>query len=322
VEQISWSKKDVILFVCLNPAIDKIVEAEFEPRKKVIKTKNTVYAAGGKGVNAARVIKILGGKYLVLGMAGGAAGKFLKSLLKDEGIAGRFVDIKNMTRINLTLIAPARGKETHFVDPGPLVSRAELKKFRDLFTEYINGGNIDCAVFSGSLPPGAPSYFYKELIKKAREKGIKTALDTSGAELKEGIKAKPDIIKPNGDELEELSGSELRGIKKKMDFARRLKIPEALVSLGERGSFVSRGGEIFRAEPMKTEGKINSVGAGDALLAGYIYSRFIKNSSRGESLLTASACAASNLLGRLPGKIYLKDIRKFKKEAKITRRKN
>lgn len=311
----------MILSVCLNPAVDRTSEGAFYPVRKVKKVKKAVYSAGGKGVNIARAIKTLGSEALIIGFSGGYTGRFFESLLLEEGINGCFIPIKGMTRLNWTMLEPAAGRETHFVEPGPKLSSGEVLKFRDIFEKVLSDENIDCAVFSGSLPPGAPEDIYFELIKESRKRGIKTALDTRGGALKKSICAKPDMIKPNKEELEELAGRKLKTIGDAADFAAGLDIPETLVSMGGRGSILASGGGMLRAAPVKTSG-LSSVGCGDALLAGYIFSRFLKNERPEDALTTGSACALANLRGRLPGAFSLKDIKTCKREIKVKRMDN
>ncbi len=310
----------MILAVCLNPAIDRTSEVDFFPFETVKRVRKSVYSAGGKGVNISRVMKKLGAEALTVGLSGGHTGRFFESLLENEGLKGRFIKIKGETRINATLIDPASGKEMHLVDAGPAVTGAEIKEFLDLYAGILADKKIDCAVFSGSLPPGAPRDFYAGLVSSARKSGILTALDTSGKPLEEGVKAKPDIIKPNSEELDGLAGVKLRGVREKMYFAMRLDIPETLVSMGGRGSFLCSGGKILRAGPAGAPAA-SSVGSGDALLAGYIFSRILKNKSPEEALATGSACARANIRSRLPGGVSIRDIHRLKHGEKVKRMK-
>ena len=307
----------MILAVCLNPAIDRTSETDFFPAEKVKRVQNSVYSAGGKGVNIARVMKTLGAEALTIGLTGGYTGRFFESLLKEEGLKGSFIRIKGATRINATLVNRASGRETHLVDAGPEVTAGEMKKFRDLFDRMLSDNNIDCAVFSGSLPPGAPRDFYSGLIAAAGKRGIFTALDTGGEPLREGIRAEPRMIKPNSGELDGLAGAKLKNTGDRMNFARSLKIPEILVSMGRSGSFLCAGGKILRAGKVKAQPG-NSVGSGDALLAGYVFSRILKKETAEEALVTGSACALANLRSRTPGGVSMNDINRFK-QAQLKR---
>lgn len=308
----------MILVVCMNPAIDRISEADCLRRQNVKKIKTTAYSAGGKGINAARVLKALGADSLTVGFSGGHAGRFFEALLESEGLDGEFAQIKGITRMNATLLdAKGRG-EMHIVDRGPAVEAEEAGLFRDLFMRAVDGGKFACALFCGSLPPGVPQNFYRGLISAAKKRGLRTAMDSSGRPLQSGIRAKPDIIKPNSRELDELAGVRLKKIGEKTDFALKLEIPETVVSMGRRGSFAVSGKEIFRALPLKTP-CVNSVGAGDAMLAGYVFSRVLKKESIEKALLKGAACAQASLSSRMPGRIAPENIEKFEKRLKLKR---
>ncbi len=311
-------RKKMIVAVCLNPALDKMSVVDAPPDGDVRRVKESSISAGGKAVNAARVLKSLGAAVTVTGLCGGAAGEVFERKLSEEGLSGVFSGTRGETRINVTIAESARGTETHFVDPGPVVSPAELRKFRKMFSGLIKDLNPACAVFSGSLPPGAPDDLYAELIAEAKRHGIKTALDTSGKPLKSGMEAVPDIVKPNESELDELAGRKITKIRDKMDFALQLDTPETLVSMGRRGAFLAYGGNLFRALPIDPAGR-GAVGAGDALLAGYLFSRIVWKNPPEESLKTGSACARAGISGKSPGNIRISEVETFKNAAKVKR---
>lgn len=310
----------MILAVCPNPAIDRISEACLSAPEKVKKIKRTVYSAGGKGINVARTVKKLGGQVIAAGLAGGFAGRFLESLMAEEGIRCFFAKTGNPTRMNATLLDPASRKELHIVDEGPRVTPGEAAAFRELFEEIIHANKIECAVFSGSIPPGCPPDFYRGLIRTACEKGIKTALDSSGPALKNGLKAKPDFIKPNLAELEELAGGKLATMTDRKKFAAGLGAPEAIVSMGRRGAFVSAGRDFVSADGTGAPG-MNSVGSGDVLLAGYVFSRLSGGKTVEEALLWGTACARANLVSRIPGDISARKARGFLSKITVKREK-
>jgi 1-phosphofructokinase family hexose kinase len=306
----------MILSVCPNPAVDKISTADFSRPGKVKKLKDTIYCAGGKGINASRALKTLGAETLAIGLAGGHTGRFFEALLAEEGLKGVFARIKEPSRINMTLLGAKEGEEMHLVDRGPSVKTRELEELRGLFASCLAGGDVRCALFAGSLPPGAPEDFYFGLIEYAKRKGVKTALDSSGKALREAVKAKPDILKPNSRELNELAGAELKTIKEKINFAASLGIPETLVSMGAKGAFLAADGLVLRAMPLKAEAE-NSVGSGDALLAGYIFARSTGGGEE-DALLTGSACALANLSNRVPGRILPEEADRFRKKIRIS----
>ncbi len=308
----------MILTVCLNPAVDKRSEIFFLPAKTVHRASYSKFEAGGKAVNAARVLKILGADSFTIGFAGGITGQMFEKLLRKDKIDGSFIKTRDATRINVTLSDPKSDIEMHIVDPGPEVKAGELGKLKKLFLKILGENAVDCVIFSGSLPPGAPDDFYRELIVSAKNKKVITALDTSGNPLKEAIAAGPDIVKPNSDELDELAGKKLVKIRDKTAFAAGLGAGEALVSMGKSGSFLAAGGRVTRAGAIKTEPG-DYTGSGDALLAGYVFARILKNKPVSESLMLGAACAQANCSRSRREKITLKKINYFKRLTKAKR---
>ncbi len=308
----------MIVTVCLNPAVDKSSEIFFLPAKTFYRASYSKFEAGGKAVNAARVLKILGADSFTIGFAGGITGEMFETLLRKDRIEGSFIKTRDCTRINVTLSDPKSDVEVHIVDPGPEVRAGELQKLKKLFLKILGENTVECVILSGSLPPGAPDDFYRELIASAKSKGVITALDTSGNPLKEAIAAGPEIVKPNSDELDELAGKKLAKIRDKTAFAAGLGVREVLVSMGKSGSFLSAGKTVTRVGAIKTEPG-DYTGSGDALLAGYLFARILKNKAVSESLMLGAACAQANCSRSRREKIILKKINYYKRLAKAKR---
>ena len=163
--------------------------------------------AGGKGINVARVIKLLGGEVTATGFLGGPTGEFMEKQLRKEGLKTNFVSIKESTRSNTTILDPLSGSETHLREPGPRISKKEVDNFKKEFRKLIKKSRF--LILSGSLPPGLRDNFYAELITEVKEAGVRTILDTRGKALLKGMKARPFMIKPNRREWEESIGKRL-----------------------------------------------------------------------------------------------------------------
>src|SRR6266700_2238889 len=62
---------------------------------------------------------------------------------------------------------------------------------------------------TGNLPPGAPATIYATIITQLKRHGKQVVLDTSGQALREGARAGPTVVKPNVDEMQQLTGQSL-----------------------------------------------------------------------------------------------------------------
>ncbi|MFA6356514.1 MAG: hexose kinase [Candidatus Omnitrophota bacterium] len=283
-----------VLTITLNPAVDKTVKGA---RAKL--------SAGGKGINVSRALKALGVGSVATGFAGGDTGKFIRSALKKERIESRFMEIRGSTRTNLTYIRPG-GKAARRIEKGPVISAAEFRQFKKIFTGLLRGRKY--AVFSGANANGLPASAYRELISIAKKNGVKAVLDTRDAALKEGLKAKPDIVKPNVDEAQYIYGKRpvsVIGIKAALKCFRAKGAGTALLTLGASGAAASDGKHAIFVRPPKVRAA-NDVGCGDAFLAGFIAYR-LKGKDLGESVRAASAAGTASAAGLVPGSFNKKD---------------
>jgi 1-phosphofructokinase family hexose kinase len=192
-----------VVTVTLNPAVDKtLVIPNFRP-ERVVRVSEVFIYPSGKGVNVARVLVRLGVSAICLGFVGGYAGAFLADGLSREGIEHDFTTVANETRINLTIRDPKTGLEVHLVEPGSRISEGDWHRFVETYERHLK--EASWVALCGSLPPGAPSDSYAQLIQLAHKHGVLCALDTSGDALRKGVEAVPEVIKPNRQELADLS---------------------------------------------------------------------------------------------------------------------
>lgn len=306
----------MFLTVTLNPALDKIITAEGFSVGKTLSTQSVRKIAGGKGINVARVIKLLGGEVTATGFLGGPSGEFMEKELRKEKLKTNFVRIKETTRNNTTVLDPLSGTETHLREPGPRISKKESDNFKKVFRKLIKKSRF--LILSGSLPPGLRDNFYAELITEVREQGVKTILDTRGKALLKGIKACPFMIKPNRQEWEESIGKRLNSKKSLMESIKpllRQGIETAIISLGKEGAIVADRQTVWQVFPPRIKA-VNSVGSGDTLVAGFIYSLSQGDEIEGAIRLGVAAAAANALT---PGAGFLrkKDIRELYPQVRI-----
>lgn len=202
----------MIITVTLNPAVDKTIYVDKFKYGEVNKVEKTIIDPGGKGINVSKVLRNLENPMISMGFLGGNNGEVIKKGLKDLGIEGEFTPVQANTRVNIKIIDSLTGDTTDLNERGDLIDDQELKMFIDHYRSKIRKG--DFIVLSGSAPLGIPLDIYHTLSAYAREVEAQVLLDTSGELLKEALKTKLFLIKPNVEELEEVLGLKLDDPKK------------------------------------------------------------------------------------------------------------
>lgn len=256
--------------VTLNPALDRTLWVEsIRPDDSNRIVRENRYS-GGKGIDVSRVLTTLGIENRALGFVGGFTGDELEGRLLNEGIACDFVRIAGETRTNIVINDQTAGKQLIFNAEGPEIQPYELIH---LMRKVEHLKQPDIVVISGSLPRKVNPEIYRRIIDIARDKGARVVLDTDGEALKVGIRACPEIIKPNIHELERLVDRSLETIGQILQAARMVRqrgIETVLVSMGPRGMIRVGRDEVFRATPPEVE-IVNTIGAGDSSVAGYVF---------------------------------------------------
>lgn len=259
----------MIITLTLNPSLDRTIEVDGLTRGEMIRARSARLDPGGKGVNVSRALLANGVASRAVLPVGGPDGDQLIHLLELDNIAVRAVRVAGYTRSNVTIAEPD-GVTTKLNEPGASLSAREL----DLVAEavFAEAGAARWLVACGSLPPGVPAEFYAELCRSAVAAGIKVAIDTSGPPLVAAVSAHPDLIKPNREELAQATGCPVATIADVVAAAQRLRERGArtvLVSLGADGAvLVDDSGVVTGDAPVSAPR--STVGAGDALLAGFL----------------------------------------------------
>ncbi|GAA3742355.1 1-phosphofructokinase family hexose kinase [Streptomyces tremellae] len=261
----------MILTVTLNAALDLTYRTASLVPYATHRVTEVIERPGGKGVNVARVLTALGHEAVATGFLGGRTGDDVRRLLADlsPATADAFVPVEGATRRTVAVADSRGGDTTQFNEPGPLVTAAEWRAFTDAYTELL--GRADAVALCGSLPPGVHVGAYAELVRAARAAGVPVLLDTSGEPLRRGVAARPDLVKPNAEELALLTGA--REPLRAAGDARRRGARTVVASLGPEGlAAVTADGSWLARPPSAVHG--NPTGAGDsavaALLAGLV----------------------------------------------------
>ena len=254
-----------IVTLTLNPTIDGSASADVIAPLRKIRTSDERYHPGGGGINVARVVAELGGDALAIYLAGGATGAILDDLLKDIGVACRYIPIAGYTRIAHTVFERSSGQEYRFVPEGPEVSEGEW----EACLSELAALDFDYVVISGSLPRGLPDTAYARVVDIAAAKKARVVLDTSGDALKATLAKGVFLVKPNWGELEDLVGRPLPQTDQLITAARTLianKSAEIVaITLGKDGALIVSQNEAWHsvAPPVTAN---SAVGAGDSFV--------------------------------------------------------
>jgi 6-phosphofructokinase 2 len=260
----------LILTVTINPSVDRNVEVDrlvFEDRAYILARGDS---AGGRGMNASRVLHSFGAKTLAIVTSGGASGKRLEKLAAKSGFPVKVVPINSESRVNLT-ITDKQGLALRLHERGPLITPDELTRVEKAVATHL--ASASWLMLCGSIPPGVSSDFYTKLIGMARENKVKTLLDTDSDALLRGIEAGPTVVSPNQPEAERLLNRALITRAQFLEAAQRIKAmgPEAvMLSLGGRGAVAVNENQLFEVIPPRIDAA-SPLGAGDAAAAAFVW---------------------------------------------------
>ena len=284
----------MITTVTLNPSFDLTLEVEALAVGGVSRAETERLEAAGKGVNVSRALAAHDIPTRAVAALDPAAAPRYEELLDVDGVL-QVLPIAGVVRTNVTVVEPA-GVVTKVNGPGPGYSPDEAKALVDGVAAALDGSSW--VVLAGSLPPGCPATTYATLVGEARRRGCRVALDTEGTPLRLGIEAGPDLVKPNREELQALTGFAIASVGDVARAARALIALGAgvvLCSLGAEGAMLVTTDVCLHATV--ASGPVEShVGAGDALLAG-----FLANMDEPDDVRLRRAVAWGTAACRLPG---------------------
>lgn len=306
----------MILTVTLNASIDKHYEVDHLVPNTVMRVKSVSNTAGGKGLNVSRIAALAGENVVAMGFLGGFNGMLFEKLLNFSQIKKAFTHISTETRCCINICDSDSVKSTEFLEPGNFVSEAEVDYFIHDFKKYVNFADV--VVISGSLPQGVPVDIYASLIRISHNARIPVFVDSSGEALKNAIKANPDFIKPNEDELCFITGKKIEYLDEIIKAAEKLHydgISTVAVSLGKKGVIVSGDEGVFHGETVDVD-VINTVGCGDSMTAGFAIG-LSRGMSFQERIRYAVAISTANALSYETGVFKQSDLDELLPKIKI-----
>jgi 6-phosphofructokinase 2 len=272
-----------IITITFNPAIDKTTSIKALIPEKKLQCSIPKLEPGGGGVNVARAIKKIGGEALAIYLGGGYNGSLMKELLNKEQVASLQIETKNPARENIIVLDNSTNLQYRFGMPGPEIYEAE---WQQCIQEIEKAEGVQFIVASGSLPPGVPENIFATIAAIAKNKNAKFVVDTSEKALQLAVKEGVYLLKPNLGELSSLAGGQDLNVESVKEVAQKIiaegKCEVMVVSMGAAGAMLVTKNEATQisAPPVK---KKSTVGAGDSMLAGIVYSL-----SQGKTLLEAA----------------------------------
>lgn len=264
----------MIFTLTMNPCLDRYIYVNSLIPDDTIRVKKTKDYPAGKGIDVSRVIKELDGISIAITLLGGETGEKLEKMLDKEGVIYSSIRVENETRMNIIL--ETKEGQYRLSMPGARIKKRKLEVVFEMLDALVRPNDI--VVISGSLPKGVKPEIYFEIIKLLKEKKSYVYFDSDGEKLRLGIKAGPDVIKPNKYEFSRLIDKEIDEndlntlVREGRNVIKRYGLKEILLTLGSKGSLLITDEEAYYSLPVNVPVK-SAVGAGDSFLAAYVLKR-------------------------------------------------
>lgn len=281
----------MVYTVTCNPALDYIVTVRDLKLGQVNRTEKEYLLPGGKGINVSIVLHNLGMESTTLGFVAGFTGQEIRRRVVEKDIKENFIEVsEGISRINVKVRS---NEESEINGKGPAITQENLEQFYAQLDKLVSG---DVLVLAGSIPDVLPETLYHDIMKRLSGRGVMIAVDATRDLLCNVLELHPFLIKPNHHELGEIFGVTLHEKQEVMEYAEKLKARGArnvLVSMaGEGAVLVAEDGTTYQSEAPK--GKVvNSVGAGDSMVAGFLYGYLTSGSYEKAFYMGISAGSAS-----------------------------
>lgn len=271
----------MIYTVTFNPSLDYVVTVPHLAVGAINRTKGEEIFPGGKGINVSWVLQNLGISTRILGFKAGFTGEEIQRLVEARGIACDLLPMANgFSRINVKVRSE---EETAINGQGPVIGQDDLDRLLKQLEALQDG---DMLVLSGSGPSGCAPTLYGDIARLMQERDIPCVVDATGKLLENALGAGPFLVKPNGEELEDLLGRKLPTEADLIDGARELRKKGArnvLISLGGDGALLVDDTDTVHRHGAAKGQMVNTVGAGDSMVAGFL-AGYLKNRDYEEAL--------------------------------------
>jgi len=306
-----------IIAVALNPSIDRGIEVQNFTIGAHQQGQHLFRRPAGKAVNVARTLGKLKVPTMLIGFIGKGQQEYFERYTNNDFVSCQLFATEGKTRENITILDPVNNVETHIRDRGFEIALADLNKLKKKLALLANSETI--VAFSGSLPPGISTEDFLELIHICLINEARVCVDCSGNVLKACKPLGLWMIKPNLSELAEMLDRDLTETARIIEAGREMKNHVAinLVTLGREGAFLFSDAGDFQGRILIDPKVIkNTVGAGDAMLAGFLAGIATQKSIPNSFALGLSTATAATL-SRTPGDVRLKIVDKLLPKVKI-----
>ena len=265
----------MIYTLTVNPSLDYISKIKDFNIGEINRSYEEKIVAGGKGINVSTILNRLGMDTIALGFLAGFIGKEIERKVKENQIETDFIYLhQGNSRINMKI--KSNEIETEINAGGPLISKKEIALLFDKIKEMRAG---DILVLAGSIPRSLDTIFYASIIKEIQDKDMLVVVDTTDDLLLKTLKFHPFLIKPNKTEIEEIVKKELKSKEDMIEAAnylQQLGARNVLISLGSNGAILITESNQVYFEEAKQGMVINSTGAGDSMVAGFLYGYLVE----------------------------------------------
>lgn len=259
-----------VFTVTPNPVLDRTLTVPQLVLDDVLRASSVHLDAGGKGFNVSRALAAMEMPSTAMAFLGGDTGRRLAQMMAERGVMCDFTPIAQETRTNIVVQEPG-GRHLKVNEAGPEISPAEVQAMLARIGEVAQEGDI--WVFAGSLPRGVAADFYRICVETVQARGARAVLDVNGDSLREGLRARPFLAKPNLLEAGQATGRDVRTVDDAWAALRSLLdggVKIAAISMGAEGLIAGSGEHFVWARPPAIVAR-NTVGAGDATVAGMIW---------------------------------------------------
>ena len=305
----------MILCITPNPAIDRTLVLSSLVFGDVHRAQKVIVAAGGKGLNVARTIRILGREPLCMGFAGGHSGRLLADLAQNDGLHSYWTWVDSETR-TCTILVPQDGDATLINEPGMPVSSEDWKQLRQDIHNHMASANMVC--ISGSLPLDSVPADMQGLLDMLVDAGKQVWIDTSGTALLAAL-VQPNLsIKVNANEIGDVLDIEIRdanSARRALEKLNRYDLHAVVITLGSEGAVLAtRSGQWLARGPRVQV--VSTIGSGDAFLGGLV-SALDAGIPANEALGDAIAAGTANALSAGGGQFNLIDFQQIREQVQI-----
>jgi 1-phosphofructokinase family hexose kinase len=299
----------MLLVVSPNLAIDRILEVDGFRSSAVQRSRQVRTQPGGKGSNVARVFRQLGGDVILTGFVGRRNGSWIVEPLRSLGVRVDTIEGYSGESRTCTIICDTstRDHPTVINEESPEIEANAKNRLLETIEAWLP--RVRAIIVTGSLSRGLDQTFYRDVLARARSRGLYSVIDATGAALCEGLQAEPSLLKVNLEEARATFGdlsSDPREAAEHLIRQPKLR-PHTIITFGEKGALLVRDGSVLFASPPQTF-HVNPIGAGDTFAAAFV-NAILAEKSPEDALLFATAAAASDANTIEPGNVVVEEVR-------------